>query len=130
MSASPGCSAPSPWTMRMPPRGACSTPASPPSSSPAPTPNLEPMPQLTYRNLTSLAEYANVVELEREIWGPGYDDVVPVSILAISVFRGGILIGAFAGDRLVGFVYSLPGLKGGRPTQWSHMLGVVDEYRN
>ena len=31
---------------------------------------------------------------------------------------------------MVGFVYSLPGILGGKPTQWSHMLGVVDEFRN
>jgi predicted GNAT superfamily acetyltransferase len=88
------------------------------------------MPVITYRDLTTLDEYAAVVELEREIWGPGYDEVVPIPILAITVKRGGILIGAFAGDRLIGFVYSLPGIKQGKPTQWSHMLGVLDGYRS
>jgi predicted GNAT superfamily acetyltransferase len=85
---------------------------------------------LTYRDLTTLDEFANVVELEREIWGPGYDDVVPTVILQVSVHRGGILIGAFAGDRMIGFVYSLPGIKDGNPTQWSHMAGVVADYRS
>src|SRR5262245_18095804 len=87
------------------------------------------MPAVTYRDLTTLDDFAAVVELERRIWGPGYDDVVPTSILTISVHRGGILIGAFAEERMVGFVYSLPGIKHGRATQWSHMLGVVSEYR-
>jgi predicted GNAT superfamily acetyltransferase len=64
------------------------------------------------------------------IWGPGYSDVVPTPILTVTVQRGGILIGAFADDRMVGFVYSLPGIKYGKPTQWSHMLGVIDEFRN
>jgi predicted GNAT superfamily acetyltransferase len=85
---------------------------------------------VTYRDLTTLDDYASVVELERAIWGPGYDEVVPVPILAVSVLRGGILMGAFDGRRMVGFVYSLPGIKHGKPTQWSHMLGVVDEFRN
>ena len=31
---------------------------------------------------------------------------------------------------MVGFVYSIPGLKHGKPTQWSHMLGVLPEVRN
>jgi predicted GNAT superfamily acetyltransferase len=88
------------------------------------------MRTFSYRPLTTLDDYARVVELERVIWGPGYDDVVPVSILGISVLRGGILIGAFEGDRMVGFVYSLPAIKHGRTTQWSHMLGVVDDCRN
>ena len=91
------------------------------------------MPVITYRDLTTLEEYATVVDLEREIWGPGYDDVVPVPILAITVMRGGILIGAFdganTGDRMIGFVYSLAGIKQGQATQWSHMAGVLDAYR-
>lgn len=88
------------------------------------------MPPVTYRDLTTLGEFAAVVDLERRIWGPGYDEVVPVPILTVTVHRGGILIGAFDGERLIGFVYSLPGIKHGRATQWSHMLGVVDEFRN
>src|SRR5205809_7605052 len=84
----------------------------------------------SFRDLTTLDDFAAVVELERQIWGPGYDDVVPVPILAISVKRGGILIGAFEGNRLVGFVYSMPGIKHQKPTQWSHMLGVVSDYRS
>lgn len=96
---------------------------------------------IEYRDLTTLEAYAEVVELERRIWGPGYEDVVPVPILAVTVLRGGVLIGAFDGpsrsrveskdgDRMVGFVYSLPGIKHGKPTQWSHMLGVLNEFRN
>jgi predicted GNAT superfamily acetyltransferase len=91
------------------------------------------MTTITYRDLTTLEDFGQVVELERAIWGPGYDDVVPVPILAITVLRGGILIGAFddeRGGRMLGFVYSLPAIKQGRATQWSHMLGVVDEFRN
>jgi predicted GNAT superfamily acetyltransferase len=99
---------------------------------------------ITYRDLTTLEDFARVVELERDIWGPGYDEVVPVPILAVTVMRGGILIGAFdagpspsersgaassGGGQMVGFVYSLPGIKHGRPTQWSHMAGVLDAYR-
>ena len=84
---------------------------------------------ITHRDLTTLDEFGAVVELEKQIWGPGYDDVVPVPILAVTAQRGGILIGAFDEDRMIGFVYSLPGIKNRKPTQWSHMLGVLDEYR-
>jgi len=82
------------------------------------------------RPLKTLDEFAAVVELERHVWGPEYIDVVPVPILAVTAQRGGILIGAFDGDRMVGFVYSLAAIKDGKSTQWSHMLGVVDEHRN
>src|SRR5712671_2341292 len=82
-----------------------------------------------FRDLAALDDLAAVVDLERRIWGPGYDEVVPVPILAVTVKRGGILIGAYDGPRVVGFVYSLAGSKDGQPMQWSHMLGVLDEYR-
>jgi predicted GNAT superfamily acetyltransferase len=84
------------------------------------------------QDLTTIEDYRRVVELEKIVWGyTDSEDVVPVPILVITVKRGGILIGAFTDDDImVGFVYSLPGLKDRRPTQWSHMLGVLDEYRN
>ena len=56
--------------------------------------------------------------------------MVPVPILAVSVHTGGILIGAFDDQRMIGFVYSLPGIKDGKATQWSHMAGVLPEYRS
>ncbi len=87
------------------------------------------MSAISYRDLTTLDDFAAVVDLERRIWGPGYVDVVPSPILAVSVHRGGILIGAFEGERMIGFVYSMPGIKEGKATQWSHMLGVLDEFR-
>lgn len=82
------------------------------------------------RDLKTLDDFKQVIELEKAIWGVDYDDVVCLPILAVTVKRGGVLIGAFDKGRMVGFVYSLAGIKSGKPTQWSHMLGVIDEYRN
>jgi predicted GNAT superfamily acetyltransferase len=80
------------------------------------------------RDLHSHADFAAVAGLQREIWGRE-DDNVPEWMLAASVERGAILVGAAEDARLVGFVYSVPGLKQGRPLQWSHMLGVAPGHR-
>src|SRR5438034_4954424 len=88
------------------------------------------MQGITCRDLASLDDFATVVDLELEIWGPGYTEPVPLPILAVTVKRGGILIGAFEGDRMIGFVYSLAGLHDGRPMQWSHMAGVAGAFRS
>jgi len=87
--------------------------------------------RISIRPLTTIRECRAVAALEREIWGfSGSDDVVPPWMLIVSVKRGGILLGAFdEADTLVGFVYSVPGIKDERPTQWSHMLGVVERVR-
>lgn len=84
------------------------------------------------RDLTTLEEFRRVEELEKLVWGyTDAEDVVPVPIFVVTVKRGAILIGGFADDgMMVGFVYSLAGLKDGRPMQWSHMLGVLDSHRN
>jgi predicted GNAT superfamily acetyltransferase len=83
------------------------------------------------RDLHSLDDFRAVVALEQEIWGySDLGDVVTVPVFIITVKRGGILIGAFDDDgRMVGFAFSLVGIKNGKPTQWSHMMGVVTEHR-
>jgi len=83
-------------------------------------------------DLTTTDEFKQVAALEKAVWAyADAEDVVPVPIMVVSVKCGGILIGAFdEADRMVGFVYSLPGLREGRPMQWSHMLGVVESHRN
>lgn len=85
----------------------------------------------TIRRLTTLDECWQVVGLEKQVWGyTDYEDVVPAAILLVSVKRGGVLLGAFDSERrMVGFAYALAALKDGRPTQWSHMLGVLPEAR-
>jgi predicted GNAT superfamily acetyltransferase len=83
------------------------------------------------RPLTTLEDCRQVVALEKLVWGyADAEDVVPSPVLIVSIKRGGILLGAFD-DRgeMKGFVYSIPGLKDGRPTQWSHMLGVTPDAR-
>lgn len=83
------------------------------------------------RDLRGLDDYRAVVALEQEIWGyTDLADVITVPVFIITVKRGGILIGAFdESERMVGFAYSLVGVKDGHPTQWSHMMGVVAGYR-
>jgi predicted GNAT superfamily acetyltransferase len=83
------------------------------------------------RDLHGLDDYRAVVALEQEIWGyTDLADIVTVPVFIITVKRGGILVGAFdQTDRMVGFAFSIVGMKDGRPTQWSHMMGVVPEHR-
>jgi predicted GNAT superfamily acetyltransferase len=82
------------------------------------------------RPLTTIEDCRRVAALERVVWAyTDGEDVVPPPVLIVCVKRGGILLGAFEGDDLKGFVYSIPAIKDGRPTQWSHMLGVMPDAR-
>lgn len=84
------------------------------------------------RELTTLEDCRAVAALEKEVWGyTDSEDVVPPPVLIVSIKRGGILLGGFDGaGSLKGFVYSIPAVKNGRLTQWSHMLGVTRDARN
>jgi chorismate synthase len=86
----------------------------------------------TIRSLTGIDDCVRVAVLEREIWGfTDSSDVMPPAVLVVSIKRGGILLGAFGGDdAMTGFVYSMPGVRNGVITQWSHMLGVVPAARH
>ena len=83
------------------------------------------------RDLHGIDDYRAVVELEQAIWGyTDWSDVITVPVFIITMKRGGILVGAFDdSDRVVGFAFSIVGIKDGKPTQWSHMMGVLEEHR-
>ena len=79
------------------------------------------------RPLTTFEECRQVAALERLVWDyETAEDVVPPGVLIASVKRGGILLGAFDGaETLHGFAFSMPAVKNGALTQWSHMVGVL-----
>ncbi|MDH3496232.1 MAG: GNAT family N-acetyltransferase [Gemmatimonadota bacterium] len=79
---------------------------------------------LVIRALASHADFDACVRLQRATWGDDFRELVPPAMLQIAQKLGGIAAGAFAGDRLVGFVYGLTGLLDGRTAHWSHMLAV------
>ena len=89
------------------------------------------MSSISIRNLSTVRGIQAGLALEREIWG--YTDPCDhgaAGVFIITVKRGAILIGAFdERDRMIGFAYSLVGMKDGKAMQWSHMTGVLPEYR-
>jgi predicted GNAT superfamily acetyltransferase len=85
---------------------------------------------LDVRPVASLAEYAACVAVQREVWGAEFESV-PASMLQVATYVGGLCIGAFTSDgELAGFVFGLGGTIDGRPTHWSHLLGVRESARN
>lgn len=89
------------------------------------------MTSIQIRDLTTIEEFRQVVDLEREIWGyTDNADMVGVPVFIFTVHRGAKLIGAVdPSGRMVGFAYAVVGMKAGRPMLWSHMTGVLPEHR-
>ena len=71
-----------------------------------------------------------IEDLQREIWGVSDLDVLPALALRPQKEVGGILMGAFADKRMVGFVFGFPGILNGETIIHSDMLGVIHEYRS
>lgn len=86
---------------------------------------------ITYRRLESIDDYRACVALQKETWGYNFADTVPLSILKVGQLIGGVTAGAFdPAGRMIGFVFGLTGVEGGRIVHWSDMLAVRPEVRD
>ena len=82
------------------------------------------------REIDDVAEMRAVEELQKEVWGIPDLDVVPLTQLVAAKEAGGVLIGAFDGEVLLGFVYGFPSFEHGELAHHSHMLAVKPGFRN
>jgi chorismate synthase len=82
------------------------------------------------RKIETLAEMREVEQLQKEIWGVEDLEVYPALALKPQTEVGAILIGAFAEDRMVGFVFGFPGILDGETIIHSDMLGIRAGYRS
>lgn len=81
--------------------------------------------------LRELADFAEVVRLQREIWGYADVELLPSRLFGLADKIGGQVLGAYDGSTIVAFCLSIPGLKPGGLYYWhSHILGVLPAYRN
>ena len=92
------------------------------------------MPAPVIKILESPEEMTAVEALQRTVWPGSETDVVPAHMLITAIHNGGLLIGAFMGDQLIGFVFGFPGIEftpdGPRPKHCSHMMGIHPAQRD
>jgi predicted GNAT superfamily acetyltransferase len=87
---------------------------------------VEPGASVRIREVDDVVDLAVVARLQREIWGFGDADVVPVHVLLTAAHNGGLVLVATLGADDVGMLFGFAGLTGdGRPKHCSHMTGVV-----
>lgn len=82
------------------------------------------------RDAETDAEYHDIEDIQKEAWGFNDLDTVPAATLIATQHAGGIVMGAFEADRMIGFAYGFPAFEEGRTSIHSHMLGVKKQYRN
>lgn len=84
--------------------------------------------QIEIRMCSDFAEYQQCVHMQEVVWGK--DLVVGTSMFVVAHHTGGQVIGAFDGNRVVGFTMALAGVRQGKPFLHSHMTAVLEEYRD
>ncbi len=96
------------------------------------------MPDVTIRPLETMTEFHAAEALQLRIWPGSEIEVTPAHVLTTAAHNGGLVLGAFDGEKLVGFVFGFLGTdqaSSSRPAlarlkHCSHMLGVLPEYRD
>ena len=88
------------------------------------------MSEIVVRKCHSIEEFQRCVELQKEIWGEADIEVEPATLFVVASETGGQVLGAFDGDRMVGYTLAVVGFLNGAVFLHSHMTGVLEDYRN
>ncbi|MBK6644875.1 MAG: GNAT family N-acetyltransferase [Anaerolineales bacterium] len=92
------------------------------------------MPLPNIRLLDTPEDLRLVEELQRAVWPGSETDIVPMHMMITVVHNGGLVLGAFEEERIIGFVYGFPGLEetpdGPRLKHCSHQMGIHPDYRD
>lgn len=86
--------------------------------------------EIIVRHCHGLEEFRACIEVERAVWGSADVDLVPLPLFVVAAETGGQVLGAFDGERMVGFTMAVVGLRDRKPMLHSHMTGVLEAYRD
>ena len=88
------------------------------------------MTDIEYRFLHNTEELTQFVDLQCLIWDMSDRNAVPSNIIHAMIIAGGVAIGAYEREQLIGMSMSLPYFKGRVVALWSHMTGVHPAYQS
>ena len=86
----------------------------------------------TIKIIENIEEMHAIEALQRLVWNENDVDIVPAHLLNSAAHNGGLLIGAYVNQKLIGFVFGFPGFystpDGPRLKHYSSMLGVHADF--
>ncbi|MBX7055197.1 MAG: GNAT family N-acetyltransferase [Pyrinomonadaceae bacterium] len=86
--------------------------------------------ELEIRECRTLEQLGECVDLQREVFALPEVELSPVRHFVVTRNAGGFTLGAYDGDRLAGYVLSVPAFLRGERAFYSHMTGVRSEYQS
>ena len=84
------------------------------------------MTDVTFRDLSGMAEFRLAEDLQRQVWGEG-DLPDPADLMMVIQAEGGLVGGAYVDGRLVGYIFGFPTRD--PQVQHSHRLAVLAQAR-
>ena len=87
-------------------------------------------PEITIRTCITLPEFEQCIQLQQAVWGDSDRELVPQHIFVVAAKTGGQILGAYEGEKLVGYLLAMVGLRDGTGYLHSHMAGVLPAYQN
>jgi len=85
---------------------------------------------IVIRKCSALEEFHACVGLQREVWGEADLEIEPVTMFVVASITGGQVLGAFDGEKLVGYTLAVAGLRQGVVYLHSHQTAVRETHRN
>jgi predicted GNAT superfamily acetyltransferase len=86
-------------------------------------------PRVSIRAVASYPDILQIVAIQAAIWGAGSPTMLAPNLIRAFIYTGGIVLAAYDGDQMIGFVASFQGSLGQKTVQWSHMTAVLPQYR-
>jgi predicted GNAT superfamily acetyltransferase len=85
------------------------------------------MPPLNIRQLKTHEEFRQCERIQQSVWGKSG---VSREVLQVTQKYGGVVLGAFIGTRMAGFLYAFLGRRRRQLIHWSHLMAVESGYRD
>ncbi len=82
------------------------------------------------RSINTLTDLRKCHEIQRATWGFTDLMVFPYTQLISAAHNGGVLLGAYVNEELVGFVYGYLGMSGSKLYHFSQRMGVLPQYQS
>jgi len=86
--------------------------------------------EIEIRECVSVKDLSECVALQREVFALPEIEISPVRHFIVTRHAGGFALGAFADDKLVGFVLSVAAFFGNERFFYSHMMAVKKDFQS
>lgn len=88
-------------------------------------------PPLRITDIRDIADFERCIEIQQRVWQMPDSEVVPTHLLLTIGHIGGLVLGAWQGEEMVGFVFGLLGRRAdGRLIHHSHQAAVLPAFQS